>query len=859
MSKRRRAVGTALVLGVAVGLLTGPAASAARPTPAPSTPAPPATFDEDLLDHRALVADLDTTGWYLENIPFLEVPDAQIQEIYYYRWSTLRRALKSTRPGTGYVINEFQVPVEWSARYGGIGLNQWHNNRDGRWLWNRQYLDQDTEYWINGVGTDENQNYTGAAADSVWQRYLVTGDRDYLTAQLPGLVTFFRKMESRRFAPDRGLYWEAPIADGTEFTIGSYQTDDPFAGGVGYRPTVNSYQYGDALAIARIARLVGDEELAAEFDAEAAALKTAVVDQLWDPERSFFFQQMRDNEAQEYGQHPNGGPRDPSLPILPEGTLLDGRELTGYIPWMFHLPDDTEEFSAAWEQLTDPEGFATPAGPATAERRHRLFDHEADDGCCRWNGPHWPMGTSQTLVAMANLLHEYANNTAVTRDDFYQLLRSYTRVQYRDGRPYVAEAADSTTGEWIYDAPDHSEHYNHSGYPDHVINGLLGVRPQEDDTLLVDPLIPDDWEYFALEHVPFRGHELSVVWDRTGERYGVGAGLQVRIDGELAASRTDVGALTVAAPTPEVAPYEPETNLASNPFDDHEDIPAHAFPAATASHTSPHDSPLRAVDGSVWYDPVGYGPNSRWTNWGSPNAEDWLAVDFGRPTPLSRLRLHFYVDEREVALPADYRVEYDGGDGWTPLPGEPPAPVANDVTQLDFERIEAQRIRVVVAPRPGLAVGLTEVEAFDPGHPPQLPEEAVQLVNASSELCVGVRDGSTAEGSAVTQAPCADQPAQRFAFEPTDSGYHRLVAEHSGQVLTIAGGGQENEAPAVTTTWAGLPEQQWRPMPDGYGGWTLVSRASSKALDVPGCRADADLPLQQWTNLANDCQRFVLR
>jgi hypothetical protein len=82
--------------------------------------------------------------------------------------------------------------------------------------------------------------------------------------------------------------------------------------------------------------------------------------------------------------------------------------------------------------------------------------------------------------------------------------------------------------------------YNHSTFCDLVINGLVGLRPQADDTVLVNPLIPEGkWDYFCLDRVPYHGRLLTILWDKTGKRYGKGAGLSVLVDGhEIAHSDT---------------------------------------------------------------------------------------------------------------------------------------------------------------------------------------------------------------------------------------------------------------------------------------------------------------------------------
>ena len=58
--------------------------------------------------------------------------------------------------------------------------------------------------------------------------------------------------------------------------------------GNGYRPTINSYQFGDAIAIARIADLAGKPDVAREYREKAAKLKELVQTKLWNVDQQFF-------------------------------------------------------------------------------------------------------------------------------------------------------------------------------------------------------------------------------------------------------------------------------------------------------------------------------------------------------------------------------------------------------------------------------------------------------------------------------------------------------------------------------------------------------------------------------------------
>jgi hypothetical protein len=209
--------------------------------------------------------------------------------------------------------------------------------------------------------------------------------------------------------------------------------------------------------------------------------------------------------------------------------LADAREAIGFIPWCFNLPDPGHE--EAWAQLTDPDGFRAPYGITTAERRHPSF---RSHGCCgcEWDGAVWPFATSQTLTALANVLRNYTQRFVTSRDYFDAFL-AYVRCHRFDGKPYIGEYLDETTGQWLKGRQERSRYYNHSTFADLVISGVAGLRPRADDTVEIHPLIPDDiWDWFCLDGVKYHGRTLTILWDAAGKRYGRGQGLMVLTDGK---------------------------------------------------------------------------------------------------------------------------------------------------------------------------------------------------------------------------------------------------------------------------------------------------------------------------------------
>ena len=75
------------------------------------------------LNHSSYITNLDDQQWYLDNIPFIDVPDSSLQEVYYYRASVIKRHLKSFHEGHGFIFTEFIQPVTWGELVATISRN----------------------------------------------------------------------------------------------------------------------------------------------------------------------------------------------------------------------------------------------------------------------------------------------------------------------------------------------------------------------------------------------------------------------------------------------------------------------------------------------------------------------------------------------------------------------------------------------------------------------------------------------------------------------------------------------------------------------------------------------------------------
>jgi hypothetical protein len=159
------------------------------------------------------------------------------------------------------VITEFLPLVGHGEKHNTINCPVGHHFYEGRWIKDRRYLDDYGRFMVRGGGNLH--SYSCWFADALYKYAFVHPDDAYLTDLLSELQRYYKKWEAQG---RDGLFHYTPWMDGMEFSV-SGNLEERF------RPTLNSYMYADALAIAEIAKLAGDEVLAETFSAKAASIK----------------------------------------------------------------------------------------------------------------------------------------------------------------------------------------------------------------------------------------------------------------------------------------------------------------------------------------------------------------------------------------------------------------------------------------------------------------------------------------------------------------------------------------------------------------------------------------------------------
>ncbi len=663
--------------------------------------------------------------WFLRNVPLLEIDDAEIQQIYFYRWKLLRAHIREIGP-QGTTMLEFLDNVPWARQpYTDLNDSASFHIMEARWMRDPAALDDLIDHLYTGGANDRHFSESIAAATEA--STLVTGDAGPALRHLDTMQYIFNAWDDH-FDRTRNLYWIEPLLDATEYTISSidasgggftnHPSSDPshngFTGGFAYRPSINSYQYANAMAIARLAAEAGQLEVAADYRERAERLRAAMLGQLWNPALEHFTDRYQR-----------------STPFVTAGQFIRGRELVGYVPWAFELPPrdaspTSTKYAEAWRHILSPQEFAAPYGLRTVEPSYPRYltqyryDQATGRPECQWNGPSWPFQTSQALTGLANLLDDYPP-AGMSKDDYLHLLRQYTHQHFiAPGEPDIEEDYNPDTGKPIVGLP-RSHHYFHSTYIDLILSGLIGIRPRADNVLELDPLLPTDpgaerrIHYFALQDLVYHHHNIGVFYDDDGSRYHVGRGLSIFVDGERAFGPAPLARAKVLLPAEPsgrrvgVRSAMHRIDVAVNPGLPYGPIAS----ASSADAASPAD---QAIDGRLWFFPEisnGWSPSMSES---SPTS--WYAVNLREVRTIGSVELYFLADGRLYQQPSSFALEYRTNAGWREISMQqrtPQNPLANGENQIAFPALRTQELRVIFTnPLAPSRLRLIQMKVFAP-------------------------------------------------------------------------------------------------------------------------------------------------
>ena len=418
-------------------------------------------------------------------------------------------------------MTEFLPKVGWSGMDNTIVCAAGHHFREGRWLRDPQYLTDNARFWLADKDASHRWGYSSWLFTWTCQFAEVAGLDDLPAALLDDAVNYYDRWE-KGVPKQRGKFIMGGDGAGGFMSLDGHEGTEISLGGSGWKPLFNSAMWSEAKHIAAVARQVGRNDIAENFEAKAEGVRKALMARCWNDELKFFTTRHRD------------------------GVLTAVRELHGYAPWYFGMPLDV---APDWEQLFDEKGFAALYGLTFPERRAKGFTIAYKGHECQWNGPSWPFATSVALTAYANDLHARVRQPGESeRFTFLMWQYAFAHKLHRTptnpvGRrfdptvPWIDENMNPDTADWIartlliqrkQKPRERGKDYNHSTFCDLVISGLVGFEPQGADGFAVDPIFPATWDYCILDNLRYRGHDVSIRWHR-------GRGLTVTVGGREAA------------------------------------------------------------------------------------------------------------------------------------------------------------------------------------------------------------------------------------------------------------------------------------------------------------------------------------
>jgi hypothetical protein len=449
--------------------------------------------------------------WFADNVPYFDAPDPDFKTMWFYRWWIVRYHLSEPRTPDlpGYAFYEgmlgfdnvigFAVPAQLKEltylrdpQYAVSQVESAYRNRsaDGAVLDapSSPYWGETYSHWI-AMAVAELHQVQPLALETL--RKLLPA----MAADVRAWLTAYDR--DRDGLPER----DRPRVTGYDLDILSYWhfnglKVDPMAEPPALeRADFASFVFANARAVAQLARVVADAALALEFDREAERIRAATLARLWDDETAFFQAQQADTDVR--------------IPV---------RELHGFFPFMAQLAPNEPRYVRALAALVDPgELWARYPPVITSQVHYRNWTWEMD-GMTRNIAPHPISMGARTLL---QVLRHY-DQSHVTPEHFMHLMARYNDLVYPrvhpnepTWRPNVHEYYSQWEPHRLTPRPKPSDisHDFHSMYCSLIVEGVVGFTPRGDDKIELRPLARQ-WPYFLLDRLRYRGHDLTIIWDR---------------------------------------------------------------------------------------------------------------------------------------------------------------------------------------------------------------------------------------------------------------------------------------------------------------------------------------------------------
>jgi hypothetical protein len=461
---------------------------------------------------------------------------------------------------------------------------------------------------------------------------------------------------------------------------------------------------------------------------------------------------------------------------LTTDNLVCWKDQQNFTPFIDGVAPDTDRYTQALRYYADPAEF--PLFPVyTADQA----DQAADQACAACDhGSNNFSNINETLQArlFSKALRDYPSQY-ITPHMYWQMIEWQAWNEFVGGDNRFPD-----NNEFFFNWDPTTQTLGRSGIHHDVLGSfnwvmyqdVAGLQPRLDDKIELSP-IDMGMDHFAVNNLSYHGSNLSIVWQRPGGSVpyaNAPVGYSLYVDGQLVGNTDSLKHVVWNAPLKQAADVGLTGNArvvdalqkagvditGARGSGSTINLAKGREASASFTTTSPATqgtSPANAVDGYTISGRTGtfgsyVATNPIWGDMGSPNAQDWLQVDFGAPTRLNDVRLYFFDNKQwgnggnTYRPPSSYTVQYYDGSAWVDLPGQtqsPATPAANR-NEVTFAPLVAQQLRVLMTRQGSFGVGLKEIQAYD------LESVAAQVGSLKSYVA-GLRIPGGVKNSLTTQ------------------------------------------------------------------------------------------------------------
>lgn len=431
-------------------------------------------------------------AWWVENIPYLEVPDEAIQKMIAYRWWIARMNMADI----GSTNYPFPTAMEGVFGYNNAIVNAvpWQMDEMrylrsplaeyGTWA-DAAIAANGGIYWDNPAGLwgVKPQHYISQAG---WESYKVHGGQmDFLKAMADagaGDVLMTREI----FDSDGDYLYDIQYDAWDADTVSLART------GTQERIDTAALAWANAVAVSNMYRAAGEGDKADEYSEIAEQIKETNVSELWDTDSNQFLMRVKNT-----------------------GEFNTLRDINNYYAFMVGMIPANEGYDEALRVWGDEEEF--PMWPMYISNSKDYYTTKSTQALLDRSRNYSPGSFAITLKMFGTVIDQYdADN--ITGTEYGELLKNYTNISYNNydlRYPDTNEFFNHTDGSvpenghyrsWIH-------HDWHSQYNTLIIEDVMGMVPREDKIVELNP-IDIGWDSFTAENINYHGFNLTIKWEK---------------------------------------------------------------------------------------------------------------------------------------------------------------------------------------------------------------------------------------------------------------------------------------------------------------------------------------------------------